>query len=367
VRGDKPGQGWMFSYVSPEQRVPADHPLRRVKKLADSALLKLSSEFDGMYSRLGRPSIPPESLLKAQLLMALYSVRSDRLFCESLEYNILFRWFLDIDMDAPSFDASSFSKNRQRLIDHAIGQRFLAEIVEIARQAELLSDEHFTVDGTLIEAWASLKSFTNVETKQTRSSDDDPSNPTVNFHGEQRRNSTHRSTTDADARLARKGSGKEAKLSYSGHILMENRHGLCVDIQIEQATGTAERDVALQMLERYRRANPRIKTVGADKGYHSKDFVSKLRGMDIVPHIAAITGRRTPGLDGRTTQSTGYGISQRIRKQIEEIFGWGKQYGGLRKTRFRGTPRVREHGFLVAAAYDLLRMAKMMPEPYFQT
>lgn len=366
MRGDKPTQTYAFSYVSPEHRVPPDHPLRRVKKLADEALRGLSAQFDVMYSRLGRPSIPPESLLKAQLLMALYTVRSDRLFCEMLDYNILFRWFLDLDMDAPSFDASTFSKNRQRLISNEVGAGFLAEVCRIAKSWGLLSDEHFTVDGTLVEAWASLKSFKRVDGGPGRS-DNDPSNPSVDFHGEQRSNQTHQSVTDPESRLARKGKGKEAKLSYTANALMENRHGLCVGFELQQASGSAERDAALELLRVHRENGcDDMQTVGADKGYHTTDFVAQLRAEGVTPHIATIDGRRTPGLDGRTTRHATYRLSQRIRKRIEEFFGWAKQTGGLRKTRYRGRLRAREHGFIVAAAYDLIRMAGIMPLPYFQ-
>jgi transposase len=366
VRGDKPTQTFMFSYLSPEERVPADHPLRRVKKLADEALRGLSTEFDTMYSRIGRPSIPPESLLKAQMLMALYTVRSDRLFCEMLDYNILFRWFLDLDMESPSFDASTFSKNRERLIGNEVGARFLAQVCNIAKSWGLLSDEHFTVDGTLVEAWASLKSFKRVDGPD-KGSDDDPSNPTVDFHGEQRSNQTHQSSSDPQSRLARKGKGKEAKLSYSANALMENRQGLCVGFELQQADGWAERDAALELLQAHREAGcESMKTVGADKGYHTSDFVAQLRAEGLTPHIATIDGRRTPGLDGRTTRHATYRLSQRIRKRIEEFFGWAKLIGGLRKTRYRGTKRVREHGFIVAVAYDLIRMAGIMPRLYFQ-
>jgi transposase len=363
MRGDKPAQTYAFTYISAEERVPAEHPLRRVKKIADQALSGMSRQFDKMYSSNGRPSIPPESLLKAQLLIALYSVRSDRLFCEMLDYNILFRWFLDIDLDAESFDASTFSKNRMRLIEHEIGRRFLAQIVGIAKQWGLLSDEHFTVDGTLVEAWASLKSFRDKSSSSSDDAPDDPGNPTVNFHGERRSNTTHQSTTDGEALLARKGPGKEARLSYSANILMENRHGLCVGMRVQAATGTAERDAAAALLRGHKRLSKAMRTVGADKGYHTRDFVKQVRGLGMIPHIATIKKRRTEGLDRRTTRHESYRVSQRVRKKVEEFFGWGKSIGGLRKTRYRGTERVREHGFMVAAAYDLLRLAKLAPEP----
>lgn len=367
MRGDKPTQTYAFTYISPEERVPADHPLRRVKRIADQALARMSRRFSAMYSQYGRPSIPPETLLKSQLLIALYSVRSDRLFCEMLDYNILFRWFLDIDLEARSFDASTFSKNRIRLIQHDVGQRFLAEIVGVAKQWGVLSDEHFTVDGTLIEAWASLKSFKDKSGGPSDEAPDDPGNPTVNFHGERRSNETHQSTTDGDALLARKGPGKEARLSYSANVLMENRHGLCVGIQVLAATGKAEREAAAELLHGHRRVSKKMRTVGADKAYHTSDFVQQVRRLGMIPHVALMKKRRTDGLDGRTTRHGSYRISQRVRKKVEEFFGWGKLIGGFRKTRYRGTSRVREHGYMVAAAYDLIRLAKLGPEPCFQT
>jgi len=250
-----------------------------------------------------------------------------------------------------------------RLIEHEIGQRFLGEIVKMAKGWGLLSDEHFTVDGTLIEAWASLKSFKDKSHGASGDTPDDAGNPTVNFHGERRSNATHQSTTDGEALLARKGPGKEARLSYSANILMENRHGLCVGMQVQAATGTAERDAAAALLRGHRRLSKRMRTVGADKGYHTSDFVKQVRGLGMVPHIATINKRRTEGLDGRTTRHDSYRISQRVRKKVEEFFGWGKSIGGFRKTRYRGTERVREHGFMVAAAFDLLRLAKLAPEP----
>lgn len=361
MRGDTPNSRFMFSYVSVEDRIPADHPLRGIKRNADRALASLNPVFARMYSDVGRPSIPPEVLLKAQLLIALYSVRSDRLFCEMLEYNLLFRWFLDMEIDGTSFDASSFSKNRQRLIEHKVAQRFFREVVNVAREAQLLSDEHFSVDGTLIDAWASMKSFQRKGEKSRVVAVDDPGNPTVSFRGEKRSNETHESTTDPDARLARKSPGTGARLAYSGNVLMENRNGLCVDIAIENACGPVERRAALRMIRRYRvRTKRRMKSVGADKGYHGKKFVRAVRRMGVGPHVAEIQGRFTPGLDRRTTRHYAYALSQRIRKRIEETFGWMKGVGGLAKTRFRGLLRVTDHAYLVATAYDLLRIAKLL-------
>lgn len=362
MRGQEENQGFMYTYLSPEQRVPKSHPLRTIKDFADAVLKEMSPTFNGMYSNTGRPSIPPERLLKAQLLIALYTVRSDRMFCERLDYDILFRWFLDMNLEESSFDATSFTKNRERLLTHDVSLKFFDAVVREARKQDLLSDEHFTVDGTLIDAWASLKSF---QPKETGDSDKPPKgggrNPTMDFHGEKRSNQTHRSATDPEARLMRKGSGKEAKLSFSGHALMENRNGLCVDLSVGEATGRAERKAALAMLSRQGRKRVRPKTLGADKGYHASDFIHALRGKNIIPHIAQVRNRKTLGLDGRTTRHAGYAVSQRIRKRVEEIFGWFKTVGGLRKTRFKGIKRTQEYAFMVGAAYNLLRMSKLIP------
>jgi transposase len=356
MRGEVDPQSSMFHYFSVESRIPADHPLRRVKKLAESALSAISAELDGLYARTGRPSIPPERLLKAQLLIAFYSVRSDRLFCEQLDYNLLFRWFLDLDLESGGLDQSNFSRLRERLVETDIARRFFDEVVRLARKDKLLSSDHFTVDGTLIDAWASFKSF-------KRKDDDEPPKPgdgtgMVDFKGEKRSNATHQSTTDPDAKLMRKGNGQPAKLSYGGHALMENRSGLCVDLLITDAT-LAEHQAARQLLTRARRRKIHPKTLGADKGYHVKDFVQHLREHKIKPHIARIDGRKTPGLDGRTSCTEGYKVSQRKRKRIEEIFGWLKTVGGMRKTRFIGEARTQIAAYLSAAAYNLLRIAKL--------
>ena len=341
--------------------MPATHPLRPIKAMADAVLKELSPTLDAMYSAEGRPSIPPERLLKSQLLIALFSIRGARQFCEQLDYNILFRWFLDMDLEAPSFDHSTFSKNTERLLTHAVAQRFFDAVVQQARAAQLLSDEHFTVDGTLIEAWASLKSVKPKNAGEPPPPED-PGNPTVNFHGERRTNATHQSTTDPEARLARKGAGKEAKLCFSGHVLMEHRHGLCVDLQIAPATGTAEREVALAMLRRQARRGIRPRTLAADKGYHCRDFVQQLRTRRIRPHLAQRTGWHTPGLDGRTTRHRSYTLSQRIRKRVEEIFGWTKTIGGLQRSRFRGIARTQQAAFFIGAAYNLLRLSRLSPQ-----
>ncbi len=361
MRGTETKQGTMLSLLSPEQRVPQNHPVRGVKALADAALAELSPVFAEMYSAVGRPSIPPERLLKASLLMALYTVRSERMFCEQLDYNLLFRWFLDMNMDEKSFDPTVFTKNRERLLQHNVASKFFGAIVEQARAAGLMSDEHFTVDGTLIEAWASLKSFRRKEEKPgDRPPPDDPGNPTVDFHGEKRSNQTHESKTDPEARLARKGKGKEAKLAYSQHALMENRNGLLVELQIATATGTAEREAAIAMVDDYLPGGERI-TLAGDKGYDTRDFVEKCRERNVTPHVAQNAGpRRRSAIDGRTTRHPGYAISQVFRKRVEEIFGWLKTVANFRKTRFKGLERTQLASYLVGAAYNLMRMAKLL-------
>jgi transposase len=359
MRGHLDPQASMFSYFSPEGRVPAAHPLRSIKGYADTVLKSLSRDFDELYAVTGRPSIAPERLLKASLLIALYSVRSDRLFCEMLDYNILFRWFLDMNLEERGLDQSNFSRLRDRLVDSELACRFFDAVVGEARKLDLLSDEHFTVDGTLIEAWASTaKSLRRKDGPPDAGGADEQG--MVNIRGERRSNATHASATDPDAKLMRKGKGKETKLSYGGHALMENRHGLCVDLKVTSAVDT-ETEAAKAMLDRQRRKRVRPSTLGADKGYHSKDFVAHLRRRKIAPHVAMIEGRKTPGLDGRTTRHAGYAVSQRKRKRVEEIFGWMKAYGGLRRTLVRGLRRVQLHAYLVGAAYNLLRLARLQP------
>jgi transposase len=355
----------MLTLMSPERLVPKEHPIRRIKALADAQLVQLSGVFDQMYAQRGRPSIPPETLLKAQLLIALYSVRSERQFCEQLQYNLLFRYVLDLGLDEGTFDASVLAKNKARLLAADVARHFFEGVVAQARAAQLLSAEHFTVDGTLIEAWASLKS---VRPKDEVSSDrpppDDPGNPTVNWHGEPRRNATHASTTDPEAKLARKGNAQAAKLSYSAHVLMENRHGLCVDVSVAAATGEAEWEEGLRLVARQQAAGTRIRTLGADKAYDVQRFVGPLRAAGVTPHVAQqITAHRGSRVDGRTTRHAGDVRSQRVRKRIEEIFGWWKTVGGLRKTRYRGTARVGLHAYWVAAAHNLLRLAKLLAAP----
>src|SRR5919202_968784 len=339
MRGRRNPQITMLAFIDLEERVPTSHPLRTVKRLADEALADLSPTFDSMYAENGRPSIPPERLLKASLLIALYSVRSERAFCEELEYNLLFRWFLDMDPIEPSFDPTVFTKNRQRLLEHQVGQQLFDEVVGRAHARGLLSNEHFTVDGTLIEAAASLKSFKPNDEPPSDKPPDDPGNPTVNFHGQRRSNATHQSTTDPEARLAKKGKGKEAHLAYAGHALMEHRNGLLVDFQINQASGTAERDIVPDLIDQARERGYRPRTLAGDKGYDTRQCVADLRARNVTPHVAQNTSRRS-AIDRRTTRHAGYGLSQRKRKRVEEIFGWMKTVGGLRKTRHRGLARV---------------------------
>ncbi len=364
MRGTDTKQSSMLCLLSPEDRVPAKHPLRRMKALADEALGALSPVFDAMYSDVGRPSIPPERLLKASLLIALYSVRSERLFCEQLDYNLLFRWFLDMSMVEDGFDATVFTKNRARLIEHDVARQFFAQLVAQARAAGLMSNEHFTVDGTLIEAWASHKSFRKKDEQPgDRPPPDDPGNPSVDFHGERRTNATHASTTDPEAKLARKSNNTAARLSFSQHALMENRNGLLVDLRIAEANGTAERDVALQMLDEELPGARRI-TVGADKAYDTREFVRDCREHHVTLHVAQnITKNRRSAIDARTTRHPGYQVSQRIRKRVEEIFGWIKTVGNFRRTRYRGTVRTQLAAYLVGAAYNLLRMSRLMVRP----
>jgi transposase len=353
MRGKADTQVTMLSLVTADQLVPEGHPIRQIKPIVDNALRELSPTFTRMYAETGRPSIPPEHLLKACLLIALYSVRSERQFCERLQYDLLFKWFLDLNIIDPAFDASTFSKNKERLLEHEVAKEFLGVVLEEARQRRLLSEDHFTVDGTLLESWASLKSF-----RPKDGGDGAPAtgekNPNVDYHGEQRTNDTHQSTTDPEARLARKGRGKEAKLCFAGHVLMENRNGLVVDVAITQSTGTAEREAALDMLEQVP-VSRRI-TVGADKGYDTADFVTMCRRMNITPHVAR---RQWSKVDGRTTHHAGYLSSQRIRKRVEEIFGWVKTVAGGRKLRYRGVERNRLWWELTAVAYNLVRMAKL--------
>jgi len=349
VRGDDEQSGHLFSYLSPEQRVPAGHPLRAIRTMTDEALRRLSPRFETMYARTGRPSIPPEHLLRALLLQVLYSVRSERMLMEQLEYNLLFRWFVGLGMDDAVWAPTTFTKNRDRLLDGDIARAFFEDVVAQARGRRLLSAEHFTVDGTLLEAWAGQKSFKRKD--QPREPPDDPGNPTVNFHGEKRSNQTHQSTTDPESRLFKKAKGHEAKLAYLGEVLMENRHGLVVDACVVPATGTGERDAAISLVAGL---PPRRVTIGGDKGYDTRGFVEHLRHLEATPHIARKAKSRA--LDGRTTRHPGYDISQRVRTRIEEVFGWMKTVGGMRKLHHRGGARVNWQFLFAAAAYNLVRM-----------
>jgi len=347
----------MYSYISPETRVRADHPLRTIRAIADQALQNMSKRFDKMYAKTGRPSIPPEKLLRAQLIQMLYSIRSERLLMEEIDYSVLFRWFVGMNLDEPVWDVTVFTKNRNRLLEGDVARAFLGEVIQQAQSNGLTSDEHFTVDGTLIEAWASLKSFQRKD--QGNPPPDDAGNPTVNFHGEKRSNETHESTTDPDARLARKSGGHEAKLAYCGNVMIENRNGLVVDTELLQCNGTAERDAALLMAERVE--GGRRVTVAADKGYDTKEFVAEMRRMNVTPHVAR--NEKRPGgsaVDARTTRHAGYPVSMRKRKRIEEVFGWLKTVALFRKTRHRGVFRVGWVFTFAAAAYNLVRMRNLL-------
>jgi transposase len=358
MRGKDTQQSAMFSYLSPEDRVPADHPLRAVRLMVDIALKELSPVFNRMYVAFGRPSIAPEKLLRALLLQVLYTIRSERMLMEQLEYNLLFRWFVGLNADDPVWVPTVFSKNRDRLMEGDVAQKFFDRILEQADAANLTSDEHFSVDGTLIEAWASQKSFQRKD-GPGQPPPDDPGNPTINFRGEKRSNETHESTTDPDARLARKSGGHESKLAYCGNVMIENRNGLVVDTELVQPSGKAERDAATLMAERIE-GTERV-TVAADKAYDTKDFVAGMRDLNVTPHVSQNDKR--PGgsaIDGRTTRHAGYQLSQRKRKRIEEVFGWIKTVGMLRKTRHRGIFKVGWVFTFTAAAYNLVRMRNLL-------
>jgi len=360
MRGEDIQQEELFSYGGLEDRIPASHPLRPIRAMVDEALKQMSARFDEIYGSEGRRSIPPERLLRALLLQMLYSVRSERMLMEQLEYNLLFRWFVGLSANEPVWHPTVFTKNRDRLLEGAVSEDFFTFIVAQARQRKLLSDEHFTVDGTLIEAWAGQKSF------QRKNSDDDPlnpppldrgSNPTVNWHKQTRSNETHESITDSMARLYKKTRGAEARLGYLGHVLTENRNGLVVDVRLTQAGGTAERDAALAMLgnkPRWKRA-----TLGGDRGYDTRGFVAATRDLKVTPHVAQNDSNRRSAIDNRTTRHEGYAISQVKRKRVEEVFGWMKTVAMQRKTRFRGLDRVGWMFTFAAAAYNLVRMRNL--------
>ncbi|UHC17838.1 IS5 family transposase [Methylobacterium currus] len=361
MRGQDLRSSSLFSYVDLERRIRPDHPLRTIRTLVDEALTTLDGQFSEIYSQIGRPSIPPEQLLRAMLLQAFYSVRSERQLMERLDFDLLFRWFVGLGIDDPVWDASTFSKNRDRLLGGSVAAAFLSAVLAIPCVKRLLSQDHFTVDGTLIQAWASMKSL---KPKDIAPSDppDPPAggrNPDVDFRGKSLSNDTHQSSTAPQARHYRKGQGKEAKLCFMGHALMENRNGLIVDGCVTQATGQAERVAALAMIEK--RANrPTRVTLGADKGYDAADFVNELRAMAVTPHVACNTAGRRSAIDGRTTRQPGYAISQTIRKRIEESFGWSKEIGLIGRIRVRGRERIDMAFTFTAAAFNLVRLPKLL-------
>jgi transposase len=365
MRGKPQAQPDFLTVINLNQCVPADHPLRAIKQRVDAVLQKLSPLFDELYAEGGRDSVPPEQLLKARVLTALYSVRSERLFCEQLGYNLLWLWFLDREFSEGSFNHSVFAKNYQRVLSADVAKLFFAEVYDQSRQEGWTSNEHFTADGTLIESWASLKSFVRKDgsdqQKVASAKDDDPGNPTINFHGEKRCNDTHHSTTDGDSVLYRKAKGKEAKLSFGAHLLMENRNGLCAEFSLHNPITGSEPAMALRQLDEHGQLHEGVvpRTVGADKNYHQKLFVQGCRQREIIPHVACKEGIKVAGLDGRTTQRETYTVSQRIRKRVEEIIGWIKTVGGLRRSRYRGLERTQAWGYFVAGTYNLLRLAKL--------
>jgi len=363
MRGDDKICGRLFSYIDLEDRVRADHPLRSIREIANAALVALSGDFAALYSGMGRPSVPPEKLLRAMLLQAFYSVRSERQLMERIEFDLLFRWFVGIGIDDPVWDHSAFTKNRDRLLEGEIAAKFLEAVLSQPQVKRLLSSEHFSVDGTLIQAWASMKSF---KPKQPPNNDGGPSggrgdgrNAPADFRGQKRSNDTHQSTTDPDARLYRKGPGMEARLCFIGHGLMENRSGLIVDARLTRVSGHAERLAALDMVQHVA-DRPCAVTLGADRGYDAADFVEELRGINVRPHVAQNTSGRRSAIDKRTTRHSGYAASQRIRKRIEEAFGWIKTVAGLRQTKLRGLPKVDWAFTFAAAAYNLVRLPKLI-------
>lgn len=357
MRGAPEQQLAMLTTLSTEDMIPAAHPIRRIRKVVDDVLAELDSEFEAMYSAIGRPSVPPEQLLKATILMAMYTMRSERAFCERLNYDLLFKWFLDLPIDAVAFDPTTFTKNRDRLLDHEIADRFFAAVVRHAKLRRYISSEHFSVDGTLLEAWASHKSF---KPKDGSGPQDEPKgrNDEVDFRGQPRSNQTHRSTTDPEALLARKSSAVAAKLCYAGHLLMENRSALIVDMDLTAADGKAERTTALEMLERLPKTKRR-RTVAADKAYDTKEFVADCRSLGITPHVAQHTNKRNSAIDARTTRHAGHEISQRIRKRIEEPFGWMKTIAGGRKLRYKGRARNRAWFLMAGAIYNVIRITAL--------
>jgi transposase len=364
MRGKSKAQPEFCAFINLNERVPVDHPLRGIKQRVDVVLKNLSHEFDELYAEEGRPSIPPEQLIKSRILMALYSVRSERLFCEQLAYNLLWLWFLDRELAEGSFDPTVFTHNYERVLSADAAKLFFAEVYDLSRAEGWSSHQHFTADGTLIEAWASMKSFVRKdgtdEKKIQSAKDDDPGNPTVNFRGEKRRNATHQSTSDPESVLYRKAAGKESKLCFGAQVLMENRNGLCAAITVHNPIAEDEPTVALAQVDEHRELHEaKVTTVGGDKAYHQKKFVAGCREREIAPHVACKEQIAVEGLDGRTTRSSGYEVSQRLRKRVEEIFGWMKTVGGMRRSRYRGVERTQAWVYLVASSYNLLRMAKL--------
>ena len=357
MRGKERRQDTMFSYVSMEDRIPQNHPLRGIRKLVEEVLKALSPQFERMYAEVGRPSIPPEQLLRALLIQALYTIRSERQLVEQLDYNLLFRWFVGLTMDDPVWDVTVYTKNRERLLEADVAAEFFEKVLSIARNNDLVSQEHFTVDGTLLEGWAGLKSFKPKKGKKSPPPDD-PGNPTVNFHGEKRKNDTHQSTSDPDTRLYRKGPGKESKLYYMGHATTENRNGLVVACKATIVSGTAEVRASLAMVKQLKRKGFRVKTVGADKLFDQRPFVEGLRRMGVTPHVAKKD--KASAIDKRTTRHPGYTISQRKRKLIEEVYGWGKTVGLLRKLRHQGKDLVDWVYTFTMAASNILRISKLL-------
>ena len=371
MRGSTARQTTMFAVSDPGDLIPEQHPIRRIRPFVDAALARLEPTFEEMHAKVGRPSIPPEQLLKASVLMALYTIRSERQFCERLQYDLLFKWFLGLNVEDPACDATSFSKNRERLLDHLVSRLFFQAVLEEARQRRLLSNQHFTVDGTLLESWASLKSLElkpnlGGQRKPKKGRRGGPKGPggggrnsEVNWHGEARSNETHTSKTDPEPKLARKGDRQAAKLCYAGHVVMENRHGLVVDVEVTEANGRAEREAGLKMLHRIERGRRRG-TVGADKGYDTRDFVQGCRDLHLTPHVAQnIHSHRHSAIDDRTVSHLGYVVSQRLRKRVEEIFGWWKTVGGGRKLRYIGRRRNQLWAELTSTAFNLVRLANL--------
>jgi transposase len=358
MRGSDQSSGSLFSYVDLEERIPAKHPLRTIRAIVNEVLASLDGEFAKLYEATGRGSVAPERLLRASLLQAFYSIRSERQLMEQLDYNLLFRWFVGLGVDDAVWDHSTFSKNRDRLLDADVAAKFLEAVLRHAKVKGFLSDEHFSVDGTLVEAWASMKSF-----RAKDGSDESPGpgrNGERDFHNETRSNDTHASTTDPDAKLYKKAQGREAKLCFMGHALIENRHGLVVQADATQATGKAEREAALTMIDRHAPGTTNQLTLGADKAYDASAFVADLRQMCVTPHVAQKA--RSSAIDGRTTRHAGYGVSQRKRKLVEEVFGWGKTIAGIAKVKMRGLARVRYHFIFAMAAYNLIRMPRLLAE-----